>query len=92
MQAMARAGNSLLRPGANAAWAGIEAEQREALAQPRDSVEERLMRGQRLSAQAARLRRSVVMPKSARTGGPLEDSRPRPRLAGRGGGPLRRVA
>jgi hypothetical protein len=60
-------GNPLLRPGAQAAWAAIEAEQRKALARPRETVEQRLIRGQRLSVQAARLRRSVRYDEAPRT-------------------------
>lgn len=58
---MAQRGNPLLRPGAEAAWARIEAAHRQARQRPGagETVEERLIRGQRLSAQAARLRRSV---------------------------------
>ncbi len=52
---------SLLRPGRTADWAKLDAEKRALLAgDGRDSLEERLRRGQRLSAQAARLRRSLV--------------------------------
>jgi len=65
---MAQAGNPLLRPGASAEWARIDAEERQALARPLDTVERRLMRGQRLSAQAARLRRSVRDRGPAHTG------------------------
>jgi len=65
---MAQDGNPLLRPGAGAAWATIEGEQREELTRPRDSIEQRLLRGQRLSVQAARLRRSVRGERPARTG------------------------
>lgn len=56
---MTAGGNPLLRPGSEAEWARIEAEQRRSLARPQETVAERLMRGQRLSAQAATLRRSV---------------------------------
>lgn len=65
---MTQAGNPLLRPGVNTAWASIEAEQRQALGRPGDTVEQRLMRGQRLSVQAARLRRSVRDERPARAG------------------------
>ncbi len=52
---------SLLRPGREAEWEQIDARKRELLASgTRDSLEGRLRRGQRLSAQAARLRRAVV--------------------------------
>lgn len=51
--------NSLLQPGSEQAWARIEADERHAPARPADTVEQRLVRGQRLSAQAALLRRSV---------------------------------
>ena len=52
---------SLLRPGVGAEWEQINAGKRELLAcGPRGSVEARLRRGQRLSAQAARLRRALA--------------------------------
>lgn len=52
---------SLLRPGRAAEWEQINAAKRELLAAgPHASVEARLRRGQRLSAQAARLRRSLA--------------------------------
>ena len=52
---------NLLRPGREAEWEKINAGKRELLAGgPRGSVEARLRRGQRLSAQAARLRRAIV--------------------------------
>ena len=52
---------SLLRPGREAEWEQINAGKRELLAGgPRGSVEARLRRGQRLSAQAARLRRAIA--------------------------------
>jgi hypothetical protein len=59
MHTMDRAKDSLLRSGAGAAWAVIEAQQRQALTRPAHTIEQRLGRGQRLSAQAAALRRSV---------------------------------
>jgi len=52
---------SLLRPGREADWERLNAEKRDLLAgDGSDSLESRLRRGQRLSAQAARLRRSLV--------------------------------
>jgi hypothetical protein len=51
--------NPLLQPGAETAWARIGAEERRARIGGRETIEQRLIRGQRLSAQAARLRRSV---------------------------------
>jgi len=52
---------SLLRPGAEAEWEQIDSSKRALLAAgPRGSIEARLRRGQRLSAQAARLRRGLV--------------------------------
>jgi len=52
---------SLLRPEREAEWEQINAAKRELLAAgPRGSLEARLRRGQRLSAQAARLRRAIV--------------------------------
>lgn len=52
---------SLLRPGAEAEWEQINASKRELLAAgSRGTLEARLRRGQRLSAQAARLRRALV--------------------------------
>jgi hypothetical protein len=56
---MAARPNPLLRLGAEAEWARIEKQERRLPASRRESIEQRLMRGQRLSAQAARLRRSV---------------------------------
>lgn len=51
----------LLAAGNTAAWERIETEQRRLLAEsPAGTVEERLRRGQRLSAQAARLRRAII--------------------------------
>ncbi len=52
---------SLLRPGREAEWEQINAGKRGLLAgASSDSVEARLWRGQRLSAQAARLRRAIA--------------------------------
>jgi hypothetical protein len=51
---------SLLSAGRKADWDGMDTEQRALLSTARLSVEERLRRGQRLSAQAARLRRGIV--------------------------------
>ena len=52
---------SLLRPGREAEWEQINAAKRDLLAGgSRDPLEARLRRGQRLSAQAARLRRAIV--------------------------------
>jgi hypothetical protein len=42
------------------AWAQLDAQQRELLSPADASIEERLRRGQRLSAQAAALRRAIV--------------------------------
>jgi hypothetical protein len=51
----------LLAAGSAPAWERIEREQRRLqVAAARGSVEERLRRGQRLSAQAARLRRAII--------------------------------
>jgi hypothetical protein len=61
------AANPLLRPGAQPAWAAIEAKQRKRLERPGETVEQRLIRGQCLSAQAARLRRSLRDDGAART-------------------------
>jgi hypothetical protein len=52
---------TLLAAGSAPAWERIEGEQRRlAVTAAGGSVEERLRRGQRLSAQAARLRRAIV--------------------------------
>jgi hypothetical protein len=51
--------NPLLQPGAESRWASLNAEKRRLLARPGDSLEDRLLRGQRLSAQAAALRRAI---------------------------------
>jgi hypothetical protein len=52
---------SLLRPGREAEWEQINVGKRKLLAgSGRESLEARLRRGQRLSAQAARLRRAIV--------------------------------
>ncbi len=56
---MAGAANPLLRLGATAAWARIEAEQRAALSRPQDTSNSGSRAGSALSAQAAMLRRSV---------------------------------
>lgn len=56
---MAARPNPLLAPGAEAAWARIDAAVRRGAIGGRDTIEQRLIRGQRLSAQAARLRRAV---------------------------------
>jgi hypothetical protein len=45
--------------GSEARWAMLNAEKRRVLARPGDSIEDRLVRGQRLSAQAATLRRAI---------------------------------
>jgi hypothetical protein len=41
-------------------WAAIDAEQRQLLTSTSVSIEEKLRRGQRLSAQAAALRRAII--------------------------------
>lgn len=52
---------TLLRLGREAEWERLNAEKRELLAgDGSDSLEVRLHRGQRLSAQAATLRRAIV--------------------------------
>jgi hypothetical protein len=51
--------NPLLQPGAGSRWASLNAEKRLLLARLGDSIEDRLTRGQRLSAQAAALRRAI---------------------------------
>lgn len=51
----------LLAAGSAAAWRRIDTEQRVLLAgATQGTVEDRLRRGQRLSAQAARLRRAII--------------------------------
>jgi hypothetical protein len=51
----------LLAAGSTAAWERIEDERRRLLAEgAAGTVEERLRRGQRLSVQAARLRRAII--------------------------------
>lgn len=55
-----RPGNPLLRPGSEAQWARIDADSRAAEARRGESIEQRLIRGQALSAQAAALRRAVA--------------------------------
>ena len=55
-----RDGNPLLRPDADAAWAVIGEGRREAVDMSPGAVAERLMRAQRLSAQAAQLRRAAA--------------------------------
>ena len=56
---MNASGNPLLRPGSEAEWARIDADQRRSPRRSGETIEQRLMRGQRLSAQAAALRRAV---------------------------------
>ena len=52
---------SLFGPGRDADWARLNAEKQDLLGgDGSDSLESRLRRGQRLSAQAARLRRAIV--------------------------------
>ena len=48
------------RPIDREAWKALDAEQRRLLSTDGLSIEEKLRRGQRLSAQAAALRRSIV--------------------------------
>jgi len=56
-----RSAKSLLRPGREADWERLNAEKRDLLARDgADTLESRLRRGQRLSAQAARLRRAIA--------------------------------
>jgi len=64
---MSQAANPLLRPGAEPAWARIEEEQQRGVRRPDETVEQRLLRGQRLSAQAAMLRRSLHDDRPAHT-------------------------
>lgn len=52
--------NRLLLPGAVVRWARIEAAGEDARLTSTQSLEDRLRRGQRLSAQAAALRRAVT--------------------------------
>jgi hypothetical protein len=53
-------GNPLLRPQAGKAWDRVRRDEDRDASQPSsETVEQRLLRGQRLSEQAARLRRSV---------------------------------
>lgn len=59
--------NPLLQPGAEAAWRRIEAQQHRVPARDSETIEQRLIRGQRLSAQAARLRRAVRDGRRGRT-------------------------
>lgn len=59
-------GNPLLRPGSEARWAEIHAGDRASQGGLDQTVEQRLMRGQRLSAQAAALRRAVSDARSDR--------------------------
>lgn len=47
-------------------WRALDAEQRRLLTYADASIEERLRRGQRLSAQAAALRRAIVRDEPAR--------------------------
>jgi hypothetical protein len=56
---MTAGGNPLLRPGSAAEWARVEAELKHPAERLDETIAERLVRGQRLSAQAAALRRSV---------------------------------
>jgi len=52
--------NRLLLPGSALRWAQIRSGERDAHATDTRSLEDRLRRGQRLSAQAAALRRAVT--------------------------------
>lgn len=51
---------SLLAVGHKAEWSALNAQERAALSTEGLSIEERLRRGQRVSAQAARLRRGLI--------------------------------
>lgn len=55
---MAERSDTLLQPG-DPRWEELAAQKRRLLSRTTDSVAERLIRGQRLSAQAAALRRGV---------------------------------
>jgi hypothetical protein len=60
--------NSLLAAGNEAQWARLADEKRTLRHRAGQTVEERLLRGQRLSAQAAALRRAVERDEPVRPG------------------------
>lgn len=65
---MAARPNPLLRPGSESAWRSIAEDAAAERIERDESVAERLVRGQRLSAEAAALRRSIRDERRPRTG------------------------